>query len=646
MKKTFTSLMLGACIATGFTSMAQQRMTLHEEFTGENCGPCAATNPDFWALLNSGTNPTKIIHIAYMSPIPSAGQFYYQNQAQTDARASYYSVPFAPYGRYDGHVPNATASSPGHPGFFTQADIDAEYAIASPFTMSITSTWNAAYDAVDVAVTVTCVSSTGWTGGTPKLRLALAQTVDWPTPPGSNGETHFENVVRKMYPDVTGTTVPATWTNGESHTYNLTCAFPSYADKSTSPFFVAWVQDDAATNKDIAQAGKGTPLPGVPNDAAITAMTTPGFVCVADGPYSPTHTVTIKNTGTATMTTATIYYQADGGTWSSYDWSGSLAPAATTVVTMPTTTLTVAGAAYHSFKDSIGLVNMVADQNPGNNVKAEAYFTENLTQLSLPFTTSFESADLTKFWATDNNNNDGSWLNYAPTSGSPGHSGAAAMYFNCYSLPSGETEVLTLPEVTPANPSAIDFWVAYAQYNASSNDKLEVVYSTDCGSSWTSLWSQSGAAMATAAITTSAYIPTSAASYRMKSVDVSSVPASSIIGFRGTSNYGNIIWLDDVNVRTGTVVGINEVAAASSMSIFPNPANNEANLTFTLKNAAKVSIEVLDAVGRVVYTVPAEQMSAGANKVVIPVGSFANGVYNAVITSDNAKSSERFTVAK
>jgi len=55
-----------AVIAIAFSASAQTRMTLHEEFTGENCPPCASTNPAFWALCNS--NSDKVIHITYMCP--------------------------------------------------------------------------------------------------------------------------------------------------------------------------------------------------------------------------------------------------------------------------------------------------------------------------------------------------------------------------------------------------------------------------------------------------------------------------------------------------------------------------------------------------------------------------------------------------
>ncbi len=630
-----------AVAALSLPASAQQRMTLHEEFTGENCPPCASTNPTFWALCDLAANANKIIHISYMSPIPSSGWFYMQTQSMSDTRISYYSVPFAPYGRYDGHVPNATASSPGHPGYFTQADIDAEYAVASPFNMSVTNAWNATYDSIVTTVTVNCVAN--WSGTGVYLRAALVQTCNFSSPPGTNGESDFENVVRAMYPSALGTSIANTWTTGMTQTFTITGAVPSFVEKDKAPYMVVWIQNDA--DKVIAQAAKGTPLPGVPNDAAITTVNAPGFVCVANGPYTAAHSVVLKNAGSNPITSATIYYQVDGaGAFLSTPWSGTLAPGASTTVTMPATTPTVTGAFYHSFFDSVANVNGGLDQNGGNNTMSAAYFTESTNGLAMPYNTSFESADLGKFWYTDNNNNQKTWGAWTNTAGL-GHSSAIAEKFDCYNFASGESEVLTLPEVVTSSPSTIEFWVAYAQYDATSNDQLEVVYSTNCGSSWTSLWSAAGTALTPALTTTSGFTPTSA-QYVHKAQDISAVPAGSVIGFRATSNYGNNIWIDDVTLRAGGV-GVNNVTEqASEVSVFPNPATSETNLTFNLTAATNVSVEVYDAVGRVVFSVPAQQMNTGAHSINIPVANMANGVYNVVMTTEAGKTTQRFTVAK
>jgi hypothetical protein len=67
MKKNL--LTLGLVIA-GITSVAQTpRLSLFEEFTGENCPPCAATNPGLNA--NIAANSTKVVAIKWQVPIPS-----------------------------------------------------------------------------------------------------------------------------------------------------------------------------------------------------------------------------------------------------------------------------------------------------------------------------------------------------------------------------------------------------------------------------------------------------------------------------------------------------------------------------------------------------------------------------------------------
>src|ERR1700745_573259 len=110
MKKLVLSL---AAFAV-FTENGQQRLALYEEFSGENCGPCAQANPGLWTLISG--NPTKALLIKYQSPIPSAGPIYNLYKTVTNARMSYYSVPFAPYGRLDGTGLGTGTAAPSSPG--------------------------------------------------------------------------------------------------------------------------------------------------------------------------------------------------------------------------------------------------------------------------------------------------------------------------------------------------------------------------------------------------------------------------------------------------------------------------------------------------------------------------------------------------
>ncbi len=634
-------LLAAVAMSTVFFSANAQRMTLHEEFTGENCGPCAATNPGFWTLCNSTSpvdNPSKLIHIAYMAPIPSSGWFYLRSQVVNDARRSYYSCTSAPFGKYDGN-----ASVPTHPASFTQAMIDAEAAIAAPFNVTCTSTWDATYDTVISTITVTCVTPFATTTpGSFKLRAALVQNCDFTSPPGSNGEMHFQNIVQDMYPSAAGTTITDSWTAGMTQTYTIKGKVPNFVTKGASPFMVVWLQDDV--DKNIKQAAKSANLPPVPNDAEATSLTTPGLVCTPDGSYSAAHSVTIKNAGTATLTSCTVYYNLDGGAWSSAPWTGSLATGASTTFALPATSITVAGPKYHYFYDSLAAPNGVADQSMNNNVSAKNFFLESTTLGALPYSTSYETADLGKFYASDDNNNLERWTIFGSTSSPYGKTGSNAAAFQCYGYAAGETEVFTLPELSNAPNSELTFWEAYCQYDATSNDKLEVVYSTNCGSSWTSLWSASGTTLSTSPISTSVFVA-SASKYVQKTVSLATVPAGAMLGFRATSDYGNNIWIDDINVHAAGAV--NKVAAADlGAMVFPNPAKDNATLTFSLSNATEVNVTVVDAIGRTVANVTNGNLGAGVHNFTINTTDLAGGAYNVVISTDGGVATQRLTVVK
>ncbi len=642
MKKLLLAII--AIGAISVSAISQTRMTLHEEFTGENCGPCASTNPTFWALCDGTTNPSKLIHISYMVPIPSAGWYCNRTTAIYTARDAYYTVPFAPYGRYDGHVPDATMSSPGHPGYFLQADIDSEAAVPSPFNMTVTNTWSTNFDSVKTTITVTCV--TAFTG-TLQLRTALIQTNDFTSSPGSNGETHFENVVQAMYPDANGTAMAGTWTVGMTQTYNLVGAVPSWVDKTISPYMVAWIQNDA--DKRIAQAAKASALPSISVDAASTATTGPtGLVC-ATGTYNLVHSMTLKNPGLNVLTSAKVYYQVDGGAYAMYSWTGSLASGATASVTLPTVPVTITASGYHTIIDSVGLPNGSTDINLANNVTSTYFFVENTTGRALPFSTSFEATD-TAYYSSNSNNDGYTWKNWYNTTTPLGHSGTHAMGAELGFFPAANTNnVFALPELVISNPAKtkMTFWEAYSMINTSSSDALDVVYSTNCGSTWTSIWNMSGSAMSTLPTnSTTLQVPSSASNYALRTVSLSSVPSGTVmIGFKYTHGGGNSMWLDDVNFINTTEVNVT-AAASEDIRIFPNPSKDEATLSFNLTNNSDVHIQIVDGLGRIVALVANEKMDAGAHNFSINTTALASGVYNVVIHTESGNNMERLTVIK
>lgn len=615
---------------------AQTRMTLHEEFTGENCGPCASTNPGFWALCNGASNPSKLIHIAYMAPIPSSGWFYMRSKVVNDARRSYYAVTSAPSGKYDGGV----AAGSGHPGSFTQTHIDTRAAVPSPFNMTVSAAWDATYDSVNVTVNITSVTPVT---GAQTLHVALIQTWDFPTAPGSNGETHFENVVQEMYPSHSGTALP---TISTTHTVTLRGKVPNFVDKGAQPRVVAWIQDNGTT-KEVHQAAQSAPLPGVPRDIAATnvAMSS-DIICAANGTTSFPHTLTLKNSGTDPITSATIYTRVGTtGAWTSTPWTGSLAAGATTTVPL-TASGTVTGAGYYTVYDSVAAPNGLADQSNGNNVWGRQFFVENNTPLPLPYTTSFETSEQGKYYMTDANSDGRRWGVYVSgTSTSMGRTGTYAAAFVNYGYPSGESEIITLPKAATTAVSEMTFWSCHAQQNTSNTDKLEVVYSTDCGATWTSHWNLTGTALASAPVTSgSLYVPI-ASTYAKRTVSLSAVPSGAMLGFRATNGGGNTIAIDDIDVHTTS--NVNEVATSNlNMNVFPNPATDKASVSFSLSATTDAVVSVIDGVGRTVAVINNGKLNAGNHTFDIDTKSLTSGIYSIVINADGGTFTQRLSVVK
>lgn len=111
--------------------------------------------------------------------------------------------------------------------------------------------------------------------------------------------------------------------------------------------------------------------PAVTVDAGISAIVAPvGSYCTTT--IAPV--VTLKNFGTSTLTSCTINYNVDGGTNSTFAWTGSLAANATTNVTLNNITVSVGN---HTFNANTTNPNGQADGNAGNNASSSTFTASN-----------------------------------------------------------------------------------------------------------------------------------------------------------------------------------------------------------------------------------------------------------------------------
>lgn len=616
-------------IALGASSIAdaQQRLVLYEEFTGENCPPCAATNPGLEALMKSGTNPDNIVIIKYQVPIPSAGPIYTAYPGNADNRRAYYGVTSAPNARMDG-VNSPGGDGGGHPGYLTQAHIDSRAAVASNFNITLT----------DVSITASGVSATvnvqavgAGTYTNLKLRAALVETLDYATPPGTNGETHFMNVTREMYPNANGQVADNSWTAGETNTYTISGTVPSFVDLNNEHFLVVWLQDDS--DKSVHQAARNYPDLEVRNDG-ITIVDA-GLKCGAPNDFTLKSKFT--NAGLETITSATIYYKVDGGSWMTYPWTGSLAKGATAEVTLPVMAgITNVGSVV--FTDSLANPNGEADAFTSNNASSAATTVLANTGGTFPIAANFEAGyeGFVPYYTGSN----GYPIVRATASGRGYDGSSFFLFYNNYNLAAGTNGYGILPFANlPSGAKALDFYVAYCQYT-NENDKLEVVYSTNCGASWTSVWSKQGSSLATAPVNTSSFVPSSNSQWRLESVDLSTVPAGAQIAFKATSAWGNNLFIDNVNLRAGTT-SIDEVINTQSVNVYPNPAKNIVNVELKALKSFNTTINITDVTGKVVLTLD-YNVAVGNNVITLDTEQLAAGNYFITINTDEGALVKQF----
>lgn len=358
------------------------------------------------------------------------------------------------------------------------------------------------------------------------------------------------------------------------------------------------------------------------NDAALKAVTQPdNRLC--DPNFTPT--VTIYNRGTTTLTSLNILAQLDNGSVQTTTWTGSLASLATASVTLNGMT-TASG--YHVLTVYTSDPNGVTDENLTNDTLR--YNLMYFPPINPPVSESFEG---TKFppegWDIVNPDGYYTWQKVTGIA----KTGNSSVYIDNFDYNiNDQKDYLRLPEVNIANVDSafISFQVAAATYTSISTsgnswDTLQVLISTDCGKTYTSVYKRWGSNLVTRqAPTTSAFVP-SASEWRKDSIDISSFISSGniLIAFRNTTEYENNIYLDDINVRTVTV---NPNLKAKGFMVTPSPTTGQIAVQFYPQPNDLRGIVIYSSYGQKVAETIVKEGQAN-NYYSYDLSHFASGVY-------------------
>jgi hypothetical protein len=93
-------------------------------------------------------------------------------------------------------------------------------------------------------------------------------------------------------------------------------------------------------------------------------------------------------------------------------------------------------------------------------------------------------------------------------------------------------------------------------------------------------------------------------------------------------------------------VGLNEVNLTKlDVNVYPNPATNEASISFTMKESAMLNLEVVDLNGKVMYA-QKQQVNKGFNAIHFSTENFANGFYVIKLSGGNYTAAEKLSVLR
>jgi hypothetical protein len=245
--------------------VSTQRIPLFETFTSSTCPPCVPGNIQLESILSA--NPNNYTSLKYQMSFPGAGDPYFTDEG--GSRRSYYGISSVPRLEIDGGWDS-------NPNSLTQQDFDNNYSIPS-FT-NLTASYSVAGQSVQVDVSVDPIDNIS--SNNLVVHIAVFEYLTTGNV-GSNGETEFQHVMKKMLPGSSGNAISSlqagvSQTVSQSYDFNGSYRLPNDAqspinhaiEHSVEEFsdlgVAVWVQD--ATTKEVLQSTTATLVVGLNNE--------------------------------------------------------------------------------------------------------------------------------------------------------------------------------------------------------------------------------------------------------------------------------------------------------------------------------------------------------------------------------------------
>lgn len=263
----------------------------------------------------------------------------------------------------------------------------------------------------------------------------------------------------------------------------------------------------------------------------------------------------------------------------------------------------------------------------------------NAYQTNTNLSEDFQSVFPPNGWWLDNPDGDVQW-SQATNVGGYGNSTQSAMFDNYNYDSQGHLDDMRIrADMTQQSTHWLKFDHAYAIYGAPYSDTLEVLVSTDCGATFTSLYFKGGSQLATAPPLQSGTFVPAATEWATDSIDLSAWASSTdlLIAFRNHGNFGQAMYVDNINLSSPN--GIHENLSSTGFAqLCPSPVISGQELTLQSDRDEIFTVEIFDASGKLILR---EQHQKGDQ---VHTGYLAPGTYFYRILSESMIRNNSFIV--
>lgn len=673
-------------VATGSVS----KRALIEVFTSSTCPPCATANPFIQTIVTD--NADKVVTIKYQMNYPSPGTDVNYLPSNTP-RHSGYGITGIPHTVVGGNVYS------GHPGGattgLTEAMVNDIYSTDAFMAMEI----NSSVSGNQIQATVTLYPFVDYSnlvtaGQQLELRVGMTEgeiTYPGAVPGGTNGETEFHDVLRDL---VSVQSVPvSSLMAGDTVTFTINKTIPNLSTYDLADMsMVAFVQN--TTTDEVYQAGKSGLLNPmidlalssdfniedvleqgvyniagtirntgsvsvssfqvkyqIGNAAPVTATsTTPLYV---DGKVAFSHPVA-WNASTVGLETVKIWVDTLNGNVpdsivsnSTIDKNVLIASASVprkTFVEMFTTSscaecseinayLTPLVAAnnnliaanYHvSLLGTSFVVSSLARRNSYNfSSSLPPILLIDGSRVSLPASSSRVMNEIM------NSVDKKSFMNLTATGGQNGQQVSVAVDVTP-TAPYKDLLTINGEELT-INVLLVKDSIGYATAPGSNGEtdffNVNQYFFTNAATS--------GDLINTPSLDADSVISFSYSHTFPASVDLSNTTAIAFVQNKQTKE---VLQAATVQINGPTGLSNNIIAAARNISLYPNPASQQANVSYELAESSMISVSIVNALGQAVKQVANTNKSAGLHTDVLSLQGLSAGMYYVVIKTNKGVS--------